>query len=433
MPFNPQKGLRRHVNADIATRTDLTFSEHATSCGICSICTMDGKCEIGFKARTGKSVFPQPFGVAQFGAEKRMTSIEDIQVVPELYGESIIFENVKTETKLGGFDVKVPMIIAAMGSTKVAHDRGTWLAEGAALAGIPAVIGENVLATYDEEGLKARIQPFLDNYEKHGAIVVQGNVEDRKMGVFEKAKSMGAMAIEIKLGQGAKQGLGGEIEVYDAKEAEKYKKMGYAIIKKEIDGKIFYQRHASPGALSDSGLEEMLIRYSKLDMPIWMKVGIGSGILKLIESVEKLKKRYGIPVECFTIDGHGGGTGMSPWLIMNETSIPSGSIFSGLHKKPSFDIVIAGGYNSGIDVGKAMMLGADGVAMGRPFLIAANVNKSEGIKNYVNALDEELKMLCAIQKIDKVSDLNKKRKNLFALNSEAATMFSLSSDPAKVL
>jgi glutamate synthase domain-containing protein 2 len=433
MSFSSQKPLRRHANADIATKTELTFGEHVCQGGICSICTMDGRCEIGSKAKTGKSVFPHPFGFAQFGAEKRLANTEDIQILPELYGDAIIFENVMTETKLGGFDVNVPLVIAAMGSTKVAHDRGTPLAEGAALAGIPVVIGENVLPTYGEQGLKDRIKPFVDNYQKRGAVIVQGNVEDRNMGVFEKAKSMGAMGIEIKLGQGAKQGLGGEIIVHDEAEAERYSKMGYTMIKAMAEDKVVYQRHSSPGALSERILERMLIRYARLDLPIWVKVGTGSGISKLINSLEKIRKRYGIPLKCLTIDGHGGGTGMSPWLIMNETCIPSASVLACLNKKPKFDIVLAGGYNNGIDVGKAMMLGADGVAMGRPFLIAANVNNSKGIKNLTSAISEEIKMLCATQKVTTSNELHKKRKNLLALSSEASVMFSLPSNPEKVL
>lgn len=428
-----QKPLRRHTNADIISKTKLSFPEHQSQSGLCSICMMDGVCEVGLKAKTGKSIFPQPFGTAQFGGEKKMPNIEDIQILPELYGKGIVFKRVSLEGKLGGFKVKAPLSIAAMGSTKVAHVRGDILASGAAKAGIPIVIGENVLTTYGEKGLKERIQPFLDNYEKYGAILVQGNVEEIKQDVLEKGKELGAMGIEIKLGQGAKQGLGGEIKFSDPKEAEKYKKLGYLIIE---NGDGTYQRHASPGSLSDESLKEVLIKYSKLDLPIWVKTGMGNGIIQLINSLQKIKKEQGIQIKCITIDGFGGGTGMSPWLIMNETCVPSAMIFNFLKEKVDFDILLAGGFISGMDTAKAMMLGASGVAMGRTFLIASNISKypdklkeklvpDVGIVNFVEALKEELQMVCASQRVDSVEKLIGKRENLYPLSEEAAKMFGL--------
>lgn len=418
----PEKALRRHQNADIATKTRLVFEEHACQGGICSVCTMDGQCEIGLKAKTGRTVFPDPFGTAQFGGEKRIPNIEDIQILPELYGDSIVFKNVSTEMKIGSFKFSVPISIAAMGSTKVAHVRGSALAEGAAKAGIGVVIGENVLATYGNAGLKERIRPFLDNYKKKGAMIVQGNGEDIKQGVFEKGAALGAHAIEVKIGQGAKQGLGGEIKFEGDEQAEKYRKLGYIIVKNK-DGS--YQRHVQPGSLSDEQLKKNMIKFSKLGLPIWVKTGMGTGIMKLISTLQILKKEQGIKIECLTIDGFGGGTGMSPWLIMNEMSVPSATIFSMLEEKPKFDILLAGGYNSGLDAGKAMMLGARGVSMGRPFLIAANVAKAEGVVNYVEAMKEELQMLCATQKVTSVENLIGRKQNLYPLDAQAAHMFGL--------
>jgi len=416
------KGIRRHENADIATKTKLAFPEHVCQGGLCSTCIMDGNCEIGLKAKTGRTVFPEPFGIAQFGGEKHLPNIEDIQIVPELYGDSIVFKNVSTEIKIGSFNFSAPVSVAAMGSTKVAHNLGTPLAEGAAKAGIGLVIGENMLATHGETGLKERTQPFLDNYKKHGALILQGNPEDIKMGIYKKAVEIGAHMIEVKIGQGAKQGLGGEIHFTGDEQAEKYKSLGYIVIKNN-DGS--YQRHVKPGSLTNEQLKENLLKYSELGLPIWVKTGFGTGIINLISTLQTVKKEQGVKIECLTIDGYGGGTGMSPWLVMNEMSLPSGTVFSLLDEKPDFDILLAGGYNNGLDIGKAMMLGARGVSMGRPFLIAANVGKAEGVVNYIEAIKEELQMLCATQKINSVENLIGRRQNLYPLSEEAAKLFGL--------
>jgi isopentenyl diphosphate isomerase/L-lactate dehydrogenase-like FMN-dependent dehydrogenase len=111
---------------------------------------------------------------------------------------------------------------------------------------------------------------------------------------------------------------------------------------------------------------------------------------------------------------------------MNETSIPSGSLFSALRNKPDFDILLAGGYNTGFDAAKGMMLGANGVAMGRAFLIAATSEKDKGVVNFVKVIEEELSMVCAIQRVSTVEGLISRRKNLYALSEEAEKVFGIS-------
>lgn len=410
---------RWHKNAAIVTKTSLSFPEFVSPSGLCSVCILCGKCEIGKKAREGKVLYPEPFGTAQFGAEKKLPDINDLQIVPELFGEGIVFRNVKIETEFGGFKSKLPVSIAAMGSTKVAHSRGKELAKGAALAGIPVVVGENVFPTYGEKGLKERIKPFLDNYEKYGAIIVQANVEDRKIGTIEKGIELGAMGIEIKLGQGAKQGLGGEVQI-ESKEAKKYEKLGYLVIKRENKK---FERHSLPGSIKEEELREILIRYSEFEVPIWIKIGMGKDIHKFIEILNKIKKEQGVLLKCLTIDGHGGGTGMSPWTIMNEVGLPSIYVFS-KDFKANFDILLAGGFVCGADVVKALMLGANGVAMGRAFLIAAQQG-SEAIKNFANALKEEIQMICATQRVDDVKKIIGKKQNLFPLTKEIKEILKL--------
>ncbi len=439
------KGARRHKNADAATGTKLTRPNHPSGAGgICSICTKDGICEIGKKSRTGQTLFPEPFGIAQFGAEKILPNMDDIQIIPELFGKETLFKKVRTDLILGGFRVAAPLVVSAMGSTKVANDLGEELAIGAAKAGIPMVVGENIIATYGEKGIYKRIKPYLDNFnKKFGAVIIQGNDVDITGGAFNAAKKFGAHGIELKLGQGAKQNLGGEIKFTKEADAIKYKKLGYHI-EKNPDGS--YQRHTPVSELNPKKLKEKLIHLKKYDLPIWIKISMGAGIIRFLKQIEEIKKKHNIPIHAVTIDGHGGGTGMSPWLIMNETNIPSASVFATIRRKLSFDLILAGGYSDGMDIGKAIMLGASGIAMGRSFLIAANakkhaptlqqqieINKGDGIKNFVSAIKEELKLLCAVQRVNSISELRKKRKNLLALSKDAGMFFGINSDIRKTI
>jgi isopentenyl diphosphate isomerase/L-lactate dehydrogenase-like FMN-dependent dehydrogenase len=89
------------------------------------------------------------------------------------------------------------------------------------------------------------------------------------------------------------------------------------------------------------------------------------------------------------------------------------------------DIIVAGGICEGTDAAKAIMLGADGVAMGRAFLIAAQVNKEEGVVNFASALKEELQMVCAVLRKKKLTEIKGLRENLFAISQDAKEIFGL--------
>lgn len=423
------QGRRFHKNACTITNTKLFSPEHTSMSGICANCIMCGMCEVGYKAKQGRTLFPGPFGTAQFGAEKILANIEDLQILPELYGEGMFFGKVDTETVLGGFKSKLPIILSAMGSTKVASDKNDELAVGAAKAGIIRVLGENYLVTFGEEKLKHTIELYKKNQKKgYGGIVIQINANEHKLGLDKIAAKLGADAIELKIGQGAKQGLGGEIKFDDPSLVKKFLAAGFEVVKTP-DGK--FERHAFPGSLSDASLRKTLLGYSKHKLPIWIKTGMGLGINKLIASLERIKKQDGVPIKCLTVDGFGGGTGMSPWFIMNEMNIPSGALFTVLKKKPSFDILLSGGYSTGADVAKAMMLGANGVGMARALMIAAR--QPNGIENFCRAISEELQMISVTQKADSVSKIVGKRKSLFALSTEAKRMFGIPADLKDVL
>jgi len=424
------KGLKRHNVGCIVTGTSVVNPQHASPSGLCAVCLKEGMCEIGKKAKTGRTVFPEPFGVAQFSPEKRLPFLSDIQILPQITGKEVIFRNVKTDANIGGFKCSAPLAIAAMGSTIVAHKHGKDLAAGAAKAGIPMTVGENVYITYGKKGLKDRIKPYLDNYHRRGAVGVQVNANEFKLNVGKIGVELGAQYVELKLGQGCKMGLGGEIKFKSAKDAEKYKKMGITVVK----GKECYERHCSPGGISEESLKKMILKHKSLRIPIWIKIAAGRGIVDTLKYFQKIKKKEHVNIKCVTIDGYGGSTGMSPWLIMNEVGVPSWTIFNAINKKKfDFDIMLTGGFTNGIEVGKGMMLGADAIAMGRTFLIAANVKKAKGIENYVKSVKEELQMLCATQRLDKVKELKDRRENLFAISKEAADLFGLKTNVKKLL
>ena len=129
----------------------------------------------------------------------------------------------------------------ALGSTFIAQNYWESFAVGAALSGIPIVVGENVVGVDKKSVLNngriekapeldRRIETFFRYYDGYGAMIVQMNVEDTRNGVAEYImnKYGNKVIMELKWGQGAKN-IGGEIQVTSLEYAKFLKDRGYLV------------------------------------------------------------------------------------------------------------------------------------------------------------------------------------------------------------
>src|SRR5690606_16992365 len=119
---------------------------------------------------------------------------------------------------LGGknkIKLDVPFFTGALGSTDVARINWEENAVGAAISGTIVVVGENVCGMDHRAEFKngrivkspemeRRIKTYKRWHNGNGAIVVQYNVEDGRLGVPEYVLGLGVESIEPKWGQGAK-------------------------------------------------------------------------------------------------------------------------------------------------------------------------------------------------------------------------------------
>ncbi|MDI6777461.1 MAG: FMN-binding glutamate synthase family protein [Syntrophales bacterium] len=420
-------------NANDATRTSNRSRSVVPGSGICSRCIdgCRGNCEV-FKAtfRGRELIYPGPFGEITAGADKNYPvdyshlNIQGYAVgargLPEGVSgnpDTAIFPAVNTETEYG-WDIKVkmraPIFTGALGSTEIARKNWEHFAVGAAISGITLVCGENVCGIdpalkLDAKGkiknapdMDRRIEVYRRFYEGYGELLVQMNVEDTRLGVAEYvSKKHGLKTIELKWGQGAKC-IGGEIKVNSLDRALELQRRGYIVTPDpslKASQEAFragaikeFERHSRLGFVSEEGFFSEVERLRKLG---FARVTLKTGAYSMRELAMALKYSSLARIDLLTIDGAGGGTGMSPWRMMEEWGIPTFYLQSLTYefceklaakgmRVP--DIAMAGGFSAEDHIFKALAMGAPyikAVCMGRALMIPGMVGKNiaEWIKN----------------------------------------------------
>lgn len=400
----------------------------AAESGLCTLCRADcqGKCETWMTSMVGrKMLYPRDFGTITAGARNTThvgVSYNSLRIQGYNYGaygmpnglsnsaDDCIFPNVNLETEFGGAvktKSRVPMMTGALGSTFIAAKYWDSFAIGAALVGFPIVIGENVVGI-DKEAviengrikkapeLERRIDTYLRYYDGYGAILVQMNVEDTRNGVAEYIieKYGEQVIIELKWGQGAKN-IGGEIQVTNLEYALFLKNRGYVVdpdpSKPEVQeaykaGAIkAFARHSRLGYTDLSNAEQVRENFMSaieyLRKLGYKRISLKTGSYGMEALAMAIKFASDAKLDLLTIDGSAGGTGMSPWNMMETWGVPSLLLHSKAHEYASVlasrgtkvvDLAFGGGLAREDHVFKALALGAPYtklICMGRSVMI----------------------------------------------------------------
>ncbi len=424
-----------YLNAKSTTGTITRVKDTSPTSGMCPICIRDCPflCEISLSAFRGReALYPEPlqFGYSTAGALKDFGldwSHFNIQArLFEVYGieensDVALFPNANTETRVAGIPLKLPILNGAFGSTMVGRLFWEGIAIGSALSGTTVIVGENVCGmdtesqftngkvTYSKE-LKRRVDLFRKFWDgKHGDIVVQTNVEDQRLGVDVYAISkLEVNVIERKWGQGAKA-IGGEVRIRDLDKAIMLKKRGYIVIPDPEDPTVqqafregvfkSFERHSRVGIPKERGFIEDIE---------WLRqqgakhVTLKTGAYRPSAVAFTMKLASEAKIEAISLDGAGGGTGMSPVPMMDEMSIPTVYLESIVLKCAQIlkkkgrhvpDLVMAGGFINETQIFKTIAMSNFGngplvkaVLMGRSPLTA--VMKAD----YFKQLAEEDKL-----------------------------------------
>ena len=247
-----------------------------------------------------------------------------------------------------------------------------------------------------------------------------------------------ADAIEIKIGQSTKPGLGGQLQGEKVTEE-------IAQIRGKPLGEDIHSPATIPEVNSREDLKNLVdeLRTRSHGRPIGLKFAAG----RIEDDLEHVL--YAEP-DFITIDGRGGSTGASPKLIRDSTSVPTIYALSRARRfldehESEIDLTITGGLRVSSDFAKALSMGANAIAIGTAAMIATACQQykicdtgdcpvgvatqddelrkrlkietaSKRVENYLRVSTEELKTFARITGHSDVHDLNVN--DLCTLNSE---------------
>lgn len=318
-------------------------------------------------------------------------------------GREPLYADVQLATRIGGFDATAPLYLSALGSTRAA---GTELVRQACRQagrlGIPMVVGENVvtMSGYGHSGDTAgrgvldRIRAYCGELQAGvGGVTVQQNTEDADAELWNLVYSdlatlplleSGRLAFELKVGQGAKPGLGGMTLLDPAAAAELA--AHYHI--DSLGGTDKLLRSSTPGTFTTEILKQQ-VRLMRNNFPrahVWVKLLPGRDVAEAAETA------WAAGADAVTVDGAEGGSGWAPTAFLNQVGLPLGNCLRAI-RSDGRCLLASGRMWEGSRVLKALALGARAAGLGRAALLAVDENPETGLEKLVSCLTTELRML----------------------------------------
>ncbi|MEU0522072.1 glutamate synthase-related protein [Streptomyces niveus] len=381
------------------------------------------------RARHGtREVFPPvaAYGAELFGAgsgagpgadggQGHADELDRARIVPPVFvprrleklielGREPLDDDVSLRTVIGGFDSALPLYLSAFGSTRAGSgDLGIAASRQAGRLGIPMVIGENMVPVHGyrtgagraaPSAITARVRAYLDECpEGTGGVVVQQSTEDADSEVWNLLYSApetqpllesGRLAFELKIGQGAKPGLGG-MTVVDEADADR---LGKRFAVRDTLGPGSRLRLASPGTYTEEIVRQQL-RFMRNNFPrarVWAKFHPGRDIANAASTA------WRAGADAVTVDGAEGGTGWAPRVFLDHVGLPLAECLRRVGR-PDGCLLVTGRMWEGGRVVRSLALGATAAGLGRAALVAVDEDPQDGLVRLVEALALESRLL----------------------------------------
>lgn len=368
--------------------------------------------EIHRMAVTGKSIS------AAMGTKMAMPSWDDILFLGAQLNPMPLDEAAPVETRtVIGKHARKPMIlenpvyVSHMSFGALSKEAKVALAKGTAMAGSAMCSGEGGILPEE----MAAADKYIFEYVGNRYSVTPENLRN-------------ADAIEIKIGQGTKPGMGGHLP--GEKVTEEISR-----IRNKPMGKDVIAPARFPGIETREDLKELVdqLRFASDGRPIGIKLAAG----RIEQDLEFAV--YAEP-DFITIDGRGGATGSSPLFLRESSSVPT--VFALYRARKYLDsihsdisLIITGGLRVSSDFAKAIAMGADAVAIATAALIALGCQQyricgtgmcpvgiasqdkelrsrlngeaaAQRVANFLKVSLEELKMFARVTGHERLSDLS---------------------------
>lgn len=304
--------------------------------------------EIHEMAVSGKSA------IEAMGTQMKMPGWDDILILGAQLNPMPLEEHaeVSLQTVIGKRAKKpmvldMPVYISHMSFGALSRETKIALAKGSAAAGTAMCSGEGGILPEEKEAAYKYIFEYVPNLY---------SVTDENLKTAD--------AIEIKIGQGTKPGMGGHLP--GGKVTPEIAK-----IRNKPLGEDVISPSRFPGIDTKDDLKKLVseLRERSEGRPIGIKIAAG----RIEKDLEYCV--YAEP-DFITIDGRGGATGASPAIIRDSTSVPTVYALYRARKyldsvKAEIDLVITGGLRVSSDFAKALAMGADAVAVASAAMVAA--------------------------------------------------------------
>ncbi|MDI6870436.1 MAG: glutamate synthase-related protein [Bacillota bacterium] len=335
--------------------------------------------------------------------------------------------------------LETPLVFSAMSFGSISLNAQKALAMAAEKCGITMNTGEG--------GLHKDLYP----YSRH--VVIQ--VASGRFGVSPEYLQQGA-AVEIKIGQGAKPGIGGHLpgeKVPHEISETRMVPVGTDCLSPAPHHDIYSIEDLAQliGALKEA------TRYEK---PVGVKIAAVHNVAAIASGIVRAGADF------IFLDGFRGGTGAAPTVIRDHVGLPIELAVAavddrlrreGIRNRAS--LVVAGGIRSSADVAKAVALGADVCAIGTAALVAMGCHlcqkcytgncswgiatqrselvrrlepdvAAERLVNLVRAWSLELKEILGALGLNAIESLRGSRERLRAVGLDQTTLDILGVKPA---
>ena len=320
--------------------------------------------------------------------------------------------------------LETPIMVSHMSYGALSKEAKMALAKGSGMVGAAMCSGEGGILAESRELAHKYIFEYVPNQYS----VSEDNLKN-------------ADAIEIKIGQSAKPGMGGHLPG-DKVTAE------IAAVRGRTAGEDIHSPSTFPDIQSPEDLQSKVdwLREVSEGRPIGIKMAAGN-----IEA--DLAVALAAKPDFITLDGRTGATGSAPKFIKAATSVPTiyalhrARKFLEANQAESVALIITGGLRVSSDMAKALAMGADAVAIASAAMMAIGCQQyrmcntgrcpvgitaqdpelrsrldmdqsAEQLANYLRVCTEELKTFARITGRDDIHALD--TNDLFATSSEIA-------------